>query len=378
MEALTVPQGKFVLKRFPHRPKESLRAWDAADEYLLHELAADTSLAFGATKILILNDQFGALTVALSEHPLHMASDSYLSHQGTLVNLQENGRPIENVRLLTSLEGLEGRFDLFLIKVPKSLALLEDQLFRLRPHLLPHSRVIGTGMARSIHTSTLSLFERIIGPTHTSLARKKARLIFSQPDSTITPSVSPYPSSYHLENPPFQLHNHANVFSRDSLDIGTRFLLAHLPTSTGPQHIIDLGCGNGVVGLVMASANPQAQLSFIDESFMAIASAQINFNAAFGDHRQAHFKVNDGLNGMPPQSADLILCNPPFHQQNAHDIATALDLFKGAKATLKQGGALWIVGNRHLGYHVKLNRLFGRINLIASNRKFVIIQAIKL
>ena len=32
---LCVPQGEFTLKRLPPRKRELLRAWDAADEYLL-------------------------------------------------------------------------------------------------------------------------------------------------------------------------------------------------------------------------------------------------------------------------------------------------------------------------------------------------------
>ena len=36
MEILKIPQGEFQLSRYPGRKKELLRAWDAADEYLLN------------------------------------------------------------------------------------------------------------------------------------------------------------------------------------------------------------------------------------------------------------------------------------------------------------------------------------------------------
>ena len=62
------------------------------------------------------------------------------------------------------------------MRVPKSLALLEDQLLRLAPAVHEGTVVVGTGMVKEIHTSTLQLFERILGPTRTSLAEKKARL----------------------------------------------------------------------------------------------------------------------------------------------------------------------------------------------------------
>lgn len=36
-----------------------------------------------------------------------------------------------------------------------------------------------------------------------------------------------------------------------------------------------------------------------------------------------------------------------------------------------------MVGNRHLGYHVKLKRLFGNSELVAGDRKFVVLRAVR-
>ena len=57
-------QGKFSLQRLPARKRELLRAWDAADEYILKHLQ-DNALPEVGDRILIINDSFGALTVAL-------------------------------------------------------------------------------------------------------------------------------------------------------------------------------------------------------------------------------------------------------------------------------------------------------------------------
>src|SRR5664279_4177560 len=133
---LSVAQGEFELNRLPKRPSELLRAWDAADEYLLNTLAEDQKPSADA-RILIFNDSFGALAVALSSFQPQAVSDSYLSQQATRLNLVVNGLPEHSVKLINSLESLEGLFDLVLIKVPKTLALLEDQLMRLHSHLMP-------------------------------------------------------------------------------------------------------------------------------------------------------------------------------------------------------------------------------------------------
>ena len=376
MQTLVVPQGKFELARYPHRAKEQLRAWDAADEYLLHYLH-DEGLLADEAKLLILNDHSGALTTALAHHQIQTLSDSYLTHQATLANLRHNDLDAKDIRLLSSLAAPTGPLDLVLCKVPKSLAFLEDLLHRIRPYLHANTRIVGAGMTRSIHTSTLELFERIIGPTHTSLAKKKARLIFSAYDAALAPGPSPYPTQYALENTELTLTNHANVFSRDSLDIGTRLLLEHLPTSDEKRTIVDLCCGNGVIGLVAATRNPQATLAFADESFMAIASASANFQAAFGRTREVSFTASDGLEQAAKNSVDLVLCNPPFHQQQAIDNAVPWRLFQQSHTALKKGGQLWVIGNRHLGHHIKLKRIFGHCETLASNRKFVVLKAKK-
>ena len=371
---LTVAQGEFELNRLPKRPLELLRAWDAADEYLLDIFANDLKPET-QSRILLVNDNFGALAVALSAFRPQAVSDSYLSQQATRLNLVANGLPEHGVKLISSLEPLEGLFDWVLIKAPKTLALLEDQLIRLHPHLQPSTKIIVAGMIKALPSSVWKLLERLVGPTTTSLARKKARLVFATLDPALVIPVSPYPVCYQLEGSDYLISNHANVFSRDSLDIGTRFFLQHLPTRQGPCDIIDLGCGNGLVGLMASEKNPEATIHFVDESFMAVASAKENFYRAFGSERKATFRVGDGLTDFELASADLILCNPPFHQLNTVGDQIANSLFMASRKVLRKNGELWIIGNRHLNYHINLNRLFGKHTAVAANAKFVILKA---
>ena len=371
---LTVGQGEFKLHRLPKRPLELLRAWDAADEYLLDYLAEDLKPS-ADTRILIFNDTFGALAVALNSFRPQAVSDSYLSQQATRLNLAENGLPEHSVRLINSLETLEGVFDLVLIKAPKTLALLEDELIRLHPHLTPSTQVILAGMIKTLPSSIWKTLERLLGPTKTALARKKARLIFATPDAQLVIPASPYPVNYRLEGTDYLISNHANVFSRDGLDIGTRFFLQHLPAGLGACDIIDLGCGNGLLGLMAAKRNPLATVHFVDESFMAVASAKENFYRAFGQERNATYHVTDCLMNFEPDSADLIVCNPPFHQHNTVGDQIAINMFKQSRKVLRKGGELWVIGNRHLDYHADLDRLFGNHAVVAANAKFVILKA---
>ncbi|MGZ3114052.1 methyltransferase [Streptomyces sp. H62] len=375
---MTTPWGELVLARFPEDPRERLRAWDASDEYLLRHLA-EREVPLSGT-VVVLGDRWGALVTALAAHRPVQVTDSHLTREATRANLERAGVEPGSVRLLTTQDPPPDRVDVLLVRVPKSLALLEDQLLRLAPALHEGTVVVGTGMVKEIHTSTLRLFERIVGPTRTSLAEKKARLVFCTPDLSLKRPANPWPLAYRLPDDvgPFsglEVVNHAGVFCADRLDIGTRFFLGHLPKA-GARRVVDLGCGNGVVGTAVALANPGAEVLFTDESFQAVASAQATYRAS-GAAGKAEFRVGDGLEGVPDGSVDLVLNNPPFHSHQATTDATARRMFADARRVLRPGGELWVVGNRHLGYHVTLRRLFGGSRLVASDRKFVVLKAVR-
>ncbi|MFF7331330.1 methyltransferase [Streptomyces sp. NPDC090306] len=376
---MTTPWGELDLARFPEDPRDRLRAWDASDEYLLGHLA-DLGTPLSGT-VVIVGDRWGALATALAAHRPEQITESYLTQEATRVNLARNGVEPGTVRLLTTQDTPPDRVDVLLVRVPKSLALLEDQLLRLAPAVHAGTLVVGTGMTKEIHTSTLNLFERIIGPTRTSLAVKKARLIHCTPEPQDPPAANPWPNRYALPDGIGVLSgrtvvNHAGVFCADRLDIGTRFFLSHLPTGSGARHVVDLGCGNGVVGTAMSVADPEAEVLFVDESFQAVASAADTYRAN-GVPGHAEFRVGDGLAGLPDASVDLVLCNPPFHSHQATTDTTARRMFADARRTLRPGGELWVVGNRHLGYHVTLRRLFGNSEVVAGDPKFVVLRAVR-
>jgi 16S rRNA (guanine1207-N2)-methyltransferase len=378
-DRMTTPWGELALTRFPEDPRDRLRAWDASDEYLLRYLAQEGVPLSGT--VVVVGDRWGALVTALAEHRPAQITDSHLTQEATRANLARHGVEPGAVRLLSTQDPPPGRVDVLLVRVPKSLALLEDQLLRLVPAVHAGTVVVGTGMVKEIHTSTLRLFERILGPTRTSLAEKKARLIFCTPDPALARPASPWPYVYTLPDgigpaSGRTVVNHAGVFCADRLDIGTRFFLEHLPSGGGGRRVVDLGCGNGVVGTAVALADPAAEVLFVDESFQAVASAEATYKAN-GVAGHAEFRVGDGLAGVPSGSVDLVLNNPPFHSHQATTDATAWRMFTGARRALRPGGELLVIGNRHLGYHVKLRKLFGNSRLVASDPKFVVLKAVK-
>lgn len=379
MPIFTTPFAQLDLLRQPEQQDEPLQAFDAADEYLLnhlHDLALHEQGLHAASRVLLLNDSFGALAASLAPHcAVTSGGDSHLGFLALQKNLARNQLPATAVTFLPASQVPEGPFNWVLIRVPKTLALLEEQLIRLHGQLAPGARVIAGAMLKHLPRAAGDLLERYIGPVQASLAVKKARLLSATPTAKPT-VVSPYPSRYTLEQPPLQLLNHANLFCREGLDIGTRAFLPHLPKSLAARRVADLGCGNGVLGIAHALANPQDELTLVDESYMAVQSAAENWRAALGE-RPVTIRAGDGLAEQAPESLDLVLCNPPFHQQQVVGDFLAWRMFTQARAALVTGGELWIVGNRHLGYHTKLKRLFRGVEQVAASPKFVILKAIK-
>ncbi|APH30104.1 23S rRNA (guanine(1835)-N(2))-methyltransferase RlmG [Salmonella enterica] len=362
-----------TLKRFPQTDDVNpLLAWEAADEYLLQQL--DETEIRGP--VLILNDTFGALSCALAEHSPYSIGDSYLSELGTRENLRHNGIAESSVTFLDSTADYPQAPGVVLIKVPKTLALLEQQLCALRKVVTAQTRIIAGAKARDIHTSTLELFEKVLGPTTTTLAWKKARLInctFSHPQLADAPQTL----SWKLEDTGWTIHNHANVFSRTGLDIGARFFMQHLPENLDGE-IVDLGCGNGVIGLSLLAKNPQANVVFVDESPMAVDSSHLNVETNLPEaFERCEFMINNALSGVEPFRFNAVFCNPPFHQKHALTDNIAWEMFHHARRCLKINGELYIVANRHLDYFHKLKKIFGNCATIATNNKFVILKAVK-
>lgn len=362
------------LKRFPETDDVNpLQAWEAADEYLLQQL--DETEISGP--VLIFNDAFGALACALVEHKPFSIGDSYLSELATRENLRHNELDEGSVTFLDSTAAYPAAPGVVLIKIPKTLALLEQQLRALRQVVTPETRIIAGTKARDIHNSTLELFEKILGPTTTTLAWKKARLVnctFNAPALNDVQETL----SWTLDGTPWTIHNHANVFSRTGLDIGARFFLQHLPENLEGE-IVDLGCGNGVIGLTLLEKNPEAQVVFVDESPMAVASSRLNVETNMPDAQdRCEFMINNALSGVEPYRFNAVFCNPPFHQKHALTDHIAWEMFHHARRCLKTNGELYIVANRHLDYFHKLKKIFGNCTTVATNSKFVVLKTVKL
>jgi len=352
------------LLRYPPNARDLLQAWDSADELILAHLSG---LDLKGKRILILNDAFGALSSSLADFEITSFSDSFVSHEAIRMNSEGS------VTAIHDFAGLSGIYDYVLMKLPKNLSFLEDELAQVSAHLGAHSKLIAGAMIKHLPKTAFDLLQKYIGVTTTSLAQKKARLIFA--DFQKNKVTSSYPIRVKIEGFPIPFLHHSNLFSREKLDLGTRFFLTQIPKGSF-KTILDLGCANGIVGIAAKIANPQAKIIFSDESAMAIASARVNYQDQCRG-ADAEWIWTNCFEAQAANSVDLVLCNPPFHQHMTLGDFIARQMFEDAHQVLIPGGTLRVIGNSHLQYPLILKKIFGNSRIIATNSKFIIVDAVK-
>ena len=151
---------------------------------------------------------------------------------------------------------------------------------------------------------------------------------------------------------------HGAVFAGTRIDLGTRQLLALLDrmAPTAPT-AIDLGCGTGVLAAALAEARPGLRVLASDSRRPRSPRPGPPCGERLAD--RVTVRAIDALSAVAPASADLIVCNPPFHLgTTVHDRAAGA-LFRAAGRVLRPGGQLWTVSNAHLDYRAVLRRRVG-------------------
>lgn len=377
--SVEIGQKNYTMKRYPYRANLDLSAWDAADQYLLSTVLPRL---WPDAKVLVVNDNFGALTLPLVAYSPTCYSDSWQSREAmwqnlALNNIDERPRVVESLSQLTKDDVL---YDVVVGRIPKSKDQLRAMLVALRTSVKTEGQLLLTGMDKHLSKGQLEQVPLYFGELEYIPGYKKARIWSARVNKKLD-SIAP--ASREIKVPAFDLvlRTGPNVFSRDTLDIGTRFFLDNFDRLPRKKSVADLACGSGVLGLAYLRLHPNASMLFCDESFEAVRFTEenfsINFAASDGNSIDAKIRADDGLLETESESLELILCNPPFHQQNTVSTDISKGFFREAKRCLKPDGELWVVANRHLGYHLNLKKLFGGCEVVASNSKFVILRVVK-
>ncbi|OOG85425.1 16S rRNA methyltransferase [Pseudomonas sp. A25(2017)] len=173
-----------------------------------------------------------------------------------------------------------------------------------------------------------------------------------------------------LAEGPLKVISLPGVFSHGRLDRGSALLLEHLDKLPS-GHLLDFGCGAGVLGAVVKRRYPHNTVTLLDVDAFAAASSRLTLAA---NGLEAEVLTGDGIDAAP-MGLSAILSNPPFHVGVHTDYHATENLLRKAAKHLKNGGELRLVANSFLKYQPLIEEHFGVCAIKAEGQGFRIYRA---
>ena len=108
-------------------------------------------------------------------------------------------------------------------------------------------------------------------------------------------------------NKHYNLYTTNGVFSKEKFDYGTRLLLEEITKNELEGRALDLGCGYGIVGVILANTYPNLTIDMIDITDRAIELSKENTKKLVNVNV---FKSN--IYKKITEEYDYIITNPPI------------------------------------------------------------------
>lgn len=179
--------------------------------------------------------------------------------------------------------------------------------------------------------------------------------------------------SFELAGKNFQFVTDSGVFSRDTVDYGSRALIEHFEASELPEGtLLDVGCGYGPIGMALAYQTGHP-VEMIDVNNRAVELAQGN---AKRNGIEAVIHQSNIYETLNQKEYAAIISNPPIRagKKVVHQILSE------AVTLLKEGGTLTIVIQKKQGApsaKSKMEEVFGNAEIVAKDKGYYIITSVK-
>jgi len=175
-----------------------------------------------------------------------------------------------------------------------------------------------------------------------------------------------------LRDKEFEFYTGSGVFSRKKVDKGTELLVNNCVVEDNWK-VLDLGCGYGVIGVVIGKIFSSTSVLMVDFNRRALKLAKMNIelnNLKNADVNQSNLysNVNEKFN--------TIIVNPPITAGRK----TCFDIIEGAKEHLEKEGILQVVAKHRKGGKVlgeKMLEVFKNMDVIAKGSGYRIYTSIK-
>ncbi len=151
---------------------------------------------------------------------------------------------------------------------------------------------------------------------------------------------NPKKITYTIKDITFKFTTDHGIFSKDHVDDATHLMLNNIHLKPN-QKVLDLGCGYGVIGIVL-NIIYDAEVTMIDINQRALEYAEQNVI----DNGSTALVINsDGFSEITDETFDIIISNPPIRIGKQKMYA----MFLQAKKHLNIHGALWLVMHKKHG-----------------------------
>lgn len=181
--------------------------------------------------------------------------------------------------------------------------------------------------------------------------------------------------TYTLRGKEFKFVTDTGVFSKKTVDFGSRLLIETLDFSEMvPGNLLDIGCGYGPIGLSLAKEDAERKVEMVDVNERALGLAKQNAS----NNRLGNVLIHpsDIYESVEGKDFAAIVSNPPIRagKQVVHGVLT------GAYDLLKHGGTLTVVIQKKQGApsaKAKMEETFRNAEVIAKDKGYWIIQSVK-
>ena len=173
----------------------------------------------------------------------------------------------------------------------------------------------------------------------------------------------------------FRFKTSTGVFSKKFIDFGSALLIRTflVDYDKNESKILDIGCGYGPIGIVIASFFKKAEVDLADINERAVELAVSN--AAENNVENVSIFISDSFESVSG-TYDAIVTNPPIRAGKK----TVFGFFEGSYEKLVSGGVFYCVIQKKQGAesaHKKLAELFGNCEMIARKSGYQILKSSK-
>ena len=165
---------------------------------------------------------------------------------------------------------------------------------------------------------------------------------------------------FNFDNKDFSIYSDNGVFSKDRFDYGTRVLLNSVDVDKLFGNVLDLGCGLGVVGIILGTFNKGINIDMVDINERAIDLAKNNLVL---NNVKANVFVSDIYSNID-KKYDFIITNPPIRA--GKNVIRGFLL--GSYDYLKDDGILYFVMRKDHGVKSMIKELSVKFNTSIVNK----------